>query len=389
MNTLESWIKELEEAKAASRESAREKGIPGLKAADVIAGLRAHNSKKKKGEKPTSLEDYIAKHHVTESLAGEARAAEHEYAHPGASSSGGSPKPDEGKTHKLGVFNASGVHIRSYGTHSETGGQARGRQSAMAHAKKIGGTVKMVRESEEMGLEILDEALPDWAQQEFDKAFPKKNKKRTADADDGPSFTMTTKEKEAGVKRKADQAAAAARAKVTRVVKGTRGMSYDPDQEEIITHKHEHPAGAPKLTPHTALDNNPMVPKVKVSSAQKAAGPQRPKGKAATAAAMAEYRKALRAHNMKKESYVFDGEQFVSATDLNENTEEIVLNILREKQTYTYKITFGDEVIFEGVGVTPNGILNESMRKVKGIVENIQHKDGQVDRIKSIVKKYV
>jgi hypothetical protein len=295
---------------------------------------------------------------------------------------------------------------------------------------------------------IVEGKLPDWAQAEFDAAFKKTAKKHVPDNDDSPAFRMTAREKADGERRKSEQHASSLRAKVTRTVKGTRGMSYDPDKEEVITHKHEHPEGAPDKHPHTALDNNPMVPKVKVSAAQKAAGPQRPKGKAATPAAMAEYRKALRDHNMKKESYIFDGAEFVlenrmgpaffskpakTAADpgaekalrskekeleksarskakessgytadtmkkgecgvgargaYGTRVEEIELTISKNNSLYNYNVTFGDDVIFEGSGVTRPGVLAEATRKMQGITENVLHKEGQVDRIKSIIKQY-
>jgi hypothetical protein len=376
-----------------------------------------------------------------ESLAGESRGAEHEFSMGGSDDHSGSSVSKPSHAIKVG---SSHFHPGKKGVT-----MAAQRSKALGVKPKIvphpGG--KLLGEEVEESV-IVEGKLPDWAQAEFDAAFKKTAKKHVPDNDDSPAFRMTAREKADGERRKSEQHASSLRAKVTRTVKGTRGMSYDPDKEEVITHKHEHPEGAPDKHPHTALDNNPMVPKVKVSAAQKAAGPQRPKGKAATPAAMAEYRKALRDHNMKKESYIFDGAEFVlenrmgpaffskpakTAADpgaekalrskekeleksarskakessgytadtmkkgecgvgargaYGTRVEEIELTISKNNSLYNYNVTFGDDVIFEGNGVTIPGVLAEATRKMQGITEDVMHKEGQVDRIKSIIKQY-
>jgi len=364
---------------------------------------------------------------LKESLAGEARGAEHDFAMNGGSdNSSGSSVSKPSHAVKVGS------------THFHPGKKGMG--MAVQRAKALGVKPQIVKhpggpllgEAAEQS-ELIEGKLPDWAQAEFDSAFKKSPAaKRRPDNDEHDVARFNPK---TDGKYKVAQFAKG------RVHKGSYGKA-------VIDHDDEHPADAPEKHPATALDssginNNPMVPKVRTSAAQKAAGPQRPKGKAATPEAMKAYRIALRNHNMKKESYVYDGSEFVQidekisvshpafklgykhakkdpvdgyanyddseegaknynagfhrgVKDSNKNKQtnesmdnEIVLEIIKTGQLYNYEISYGDQILSEGIGATVQGIIINATRKMSHIVEDVQQKDGQLDRIKSIVKKYI
>lgn len=372
---------------------------------------------------------------IKESLAGESRGAEHDFAMNGGSDhSGGSSITKPSHAVKVGS------------THFHPGKKGMG--MAIQRAKALGTKPQIVKhpggsllgEAVEQS-ELVEGKLPDWAQAEFDSAFKKSPNKRKPDNDEHDVARFNPR---IDGKYKVQSFAKG------RVNTGSYGKST------IIDHEDEHPAAMPEKHPHTALDtsgvnNNPMVPKVKTSQAQVAAGPQRPKGKSATPEAMANYRKALRSHSMKKESFVYDGESFISLNELSmgvpieeglrptwkniertsigdtnweqvkstkththykhaqtgkvirvdnktgknqelreeEVDNEIMLDVIKEGQMFNYTITFGDETIYEGVGSTISGVLAESNRQMASITESFIQKEGQFDRIKGIIKKYI
>jgi hypothetical protein len=89
---------------------------------------------------------------------------------------------------------------------------------------------------------------------------------------------------------------------------------------------------------------------------------------------------------MKKESYVFDGEDFVLSESVEDN---IVLDIIKEGLTFSYAVSFGEDVLKEGVGVTKQAIIKEAHEFMIKKTEEVMLEETQVDRVIDIVKSYV
>jgi hypothetical protein len=333
---------------------------------------------------------------LNESLAGEARAAEYEFAMNGAI--------DNYNKSNKSIVRVPSHAIKVGSTHFHPG--KKGMKLAILRAKALGVKPKIVKnpggfllgESTEES-ELVEDKLPDWARAEFDAAFKKSSNSHNPNNDE-PHFARFNPRIDGKYKVQTFPKG--------RVHMGTYGKSAIIDDED------EYPAGNPQKHSQPAKsinwsNDNPMIPKVKTSQAQIDAGPQRPRGRAATPEAMAKYRKLLRDRSMKKESYIYNGESFVSlnesfAKEIAENVSdqvkkltkeaieldsEIILDIIKEGQIFNYKIMFGDETIYEGIGSTVSGILAESNRKMSKLKESILQKEGQLDRIKNIAKRYI
>ncbi len=78
------------------------------------------------------------------------------------------------------------------------------------------------------------------------------------------------------------------------------------------------------------------------------------------------------------------------ATNIPQHTLHGVSLVLhKEGFAYNYEIAVNDEVIKEGVGVTESGIIAEATRFMEAVLEEIERLDGQVDRVKDIVKSTI
>lgn len=251
----------------------------------------------------------------------------------------------------------------------------------------------------------INEALPNWAADVFDKEGGKKvNKRVDPSKHDLESGGKTDVVK--GEKRKAETQRYELLKQATKTVSGRHGMNYDADKEEIITHKHEHPAGEPEDTPQhaepvkgdggkAAADVFGMGRKQTAAQAKAEhdAPPARPRGAGATAAAMADYRVKLRAHQAKmakNESYIFDGAEFNLCEQVSEEDEmdNIKLNIVKEGHIYNYALSFNGDILKEGIGVTPFGIINECNRFMESLTEQVMCDKNKTENVKKIIKKY-
>jgi hypothetical protein len=133
--------------------------------------------------------------------------------------------------------------------------------------------------------------------------------------------------------------------------------------------------------------NHPWIPKPITTKAEADKGPPHPAKIKGLKRGTKEYNDAKKAYqqfHLKKESFEFTADEM-----LENGNEAITLDLVKEGFKLHYTISCGDTIIASGLGVTKNGIFCEATRTVTNLLEEVDHKDGQLDRVKSIVNSLI
>lgn len=191
------------------------------------------------------------------------------------------------------------------------------------------------------------------------------------------------------------------------------GNSYDPTKKEVIGAHSEYPAGTPSkasAAPGDVTKKVKKVPSVKLAemamdTTKDAGGVSwtwhhnggdvhelhangKPVMKGNREKISSAFAKVKSGVGIKTEMFVFDGEKFETLKEACSH-DDITLSVTKENQKYTYVMSFGDYIIKEGVGVTVAGVVSSSTRHMTALTESVVHKEGQLDRVKNIIKEYV
>lgn len=244
------------------------------------------------------------------------------------------------------------------------------------------------------------DAIVKWSKNDATKKLKPENVKEAADeenfhVDDTFSRRQSPSEKAAAERLKKGHAHVAKLKQVTRVNKGTYGTA-------VIDHEDEHHAGAATdqhptfagadnamkafgLTVRTSTAKAKKVSQGVTTKQGKSSDARKElskmlKGKSPAEAAKirAQYRASM------KEEVELD-EMIIESAD----QDTFVLDLIKEGQKFNYILSFNDEIIKEGIGITEQGIINETTRYLENMIIQEENKEEQISRVKEIIKKYV